>query len=145
MVAELQQRSKQVAFEAAALTSQRQQLAALDAQRRAAIRAIEDSLATAGARLDDRAKEEKLRQIRLAEEAYQVTAHVQRTGVCRRCSIVGTILVLTRRCVLTQAVSYAAAVFLSCYAIESEVDMGRPLICVYVRLQPAGKPCFPAS
>jgi hypothetical protein len=73
VVAELQQRSKQVAFEAAALTSQRQHLAALDAQRRAAIRAIEDSLATAGARLDDRAKEEKLRQIRLAEEAYQVT------------------------------------------------------------------------
>lgn len=72
VVAELQQHSKQVAFEAAALTSQRQQLAALDAQRRAALRAIEDSLSTAGARLDDRAKEEKLRQIRLAEEAYQV-------------------------------------------------------------------------
>lgn len=72
VVAELQQRSKQVAFEAAALTSQRQQLAALDAQRRAALRVIEDSLSTAGAQLDDRAKEEKLRQIRLAEEAYQV-------------------------------------------------------------------------
>jgi hypothetical protein len=81
VVAELQQRSKQVAFEAAALTSQRQQLAALDAQRRAAIRAIEDSLATAGARLDDRAKEEKLRQIRLAEEAYQVTAHAAHWGL----------------------------------------------------------------
>lgn len=72
VVAELEQRSKQVAYDAAALTSQRQQLVALDAQRRAALRAIEDSLASAGARLDDRAKEEKLRQIRLAEEAYQV-------------------------------------------------------------------------
>lgn len=73
VVAELQQRTKQVAFEATALTSQRQQLAALDAQRRAALRAIEDSLATAGARLDDRAKEEKLKQIRLAEESYEVS------------------------------------------------------------------------
>lgn len=83
VVAELQQRSKQVAYEAAALTSQRQQLAALDAQRRAALRAIEDSLATAGARLDDRAKEEKLKQIRLAEEAYQVVG-VLTGGVDKR-------------------------------------------------------------
>lgn len=72
VVAELQQRSKQVAYETAALTSQRQQLAALDAQRRAALRAIEESLASATARLDDKAKEEKLKQIRLTEEAYQV-------------------------------------------------------------------------
>jgi len=49
-------RSKQVAHDSAALTAQRQQLAALDAQRRAALRAIEDTLATAGARLDDRSK-----------------------------------------------------------------------------------------
>jgi hypothetical protein len=83
VVAELQQRSKQVAFEAAALTSQRQQLAALDAQRRAALRTIEDSLSTAGARLDDRAKEEKLRQIRMAEEAYQVGRNLQRDWLQR--------------------------------------------------------------
>lgn len=71
-MAELEQRSKQVAFDSAALTAQRQQLAALDAQRRAAVRGVEDTMAAAASRLDDRAKEEKLKQIRLAEEAYQV-------------------------------------------------------------------------
>jgi len=71
VVAELERRSKQVAHDSAALVAQRQQLAALDAQRRAALRAIDDTLATAGARLDDRSKEEKLKQIRLVEEAYQ--------------------------------------------------------------------------
>jgi hypothetical protein len=84
-VAELEQRSKQVSYETAALTSQRQQLAALDAQRRAAMRRIEESLATAGSRLDDRAKEQKLRQIRMAEEAYQVW-RVQK----KRCACSGT-------------------------------------------------------
>eukprot|EP00775_Hariotina_reticulata_P010320 gene10320-10477_t len=73
VVAELERRSKQVAHDSAALTAQRQQLAALDAQRRAALRAIDDSLATAGARLDDRSKEEKLKQIRVVEEAYQTS------------------------------------------------------------------------
>lgn len=67
------------------MTSQRQQLAAIDAQRRAALRAVEDSMATAGARLDDRAKEEKLRQIRLAEEAYQVGAALLCGTYCSRC------------------------------------------------------------
>jgi hypothetical protein len=95
VVAELQQRSKQVAFEAAALTSQRQQLAALDAQRRAALRAIEDSLSTAGALLDDRAKEEKLRQIRLAEEAYQVGSYGWAGGWMRAASRGQLRLVLT--------------------------------------------------
>jgi hypothetical protein len=72
VVAELEQRSKQVAYDSAALTAQRQQLSALDAQRRAALRSIEDAMAAAASRLDDRAKEEKLKQIRLVEEAYQV-------------------------------------------------------------------------
>jgi hypothetical protein len=72
VVAELEQRSKQVAYDSAALTAQRQQLAALDAQRRAALRSIEDAMSAAASRLDDRAKEEKLKQIRLVEEAYQV-------------------------------------------------------------------------
>lgn len=82
MVAELEQRSKQVAFDSAALSAQRQQLAALDAQRRAAMRAIDDSLAAAGARLDDRSKEEKLKQIRLVEEAYQVTGFGKFASQC---------------------------------------------------------------
>jgi hypothetical protein len=76
VVAELEQRSKQVAYDSAALTAQRQQLAALDAQRRAALRSIEDAVSAAASRLDDRAKEEKLKQIRLVEEAYQVRVNV---------------------------------------------------------------------
>jgi alkylhydroperoxidase family enzyme len=103
VVAELQQRSKQVAFEAAALTNMRQQLAALDAQRRAALRAIDDALATAGARLDDRAKEEKLRQIRCTEEAYQVSTHACAVGmkpwpsyVGRECVCLGTVQELSK-------------------------------------------------
>lgn len=82
VVAELEQRSKQVAFDSAALTAQRQQLAALDSQRRAAMRAIDDSLSAAGARLNDRSKEEKLKQIRLVEEAYQVMGHTKSLQVC---------------------------------------------------------------
>lgn len=74
LVAELEQRSKAAAFEASALTSQRAQLAALEAQRRDALRVVEERLATATARLDDRAAEERLKQVRLVEEAYQVGA-----------------------------------------------------------------------
>eukprot|EP00879_Flechtneria_rotunda_P024784 GHRR01026296.1.p1 GENE.GHRR01026296.1~~GHRR01026296.1.p1 ORF type:complete len:543 (+),score=250.86 GHRR01026296.1:796-2424(+) len=73
VVAELEQRSKQVAFDSAALTAQRQQLAALDAQRRTALHAVEDSLAAATSRLDDAAKGQKLKQIRMVEEAYQAS------------------------------------------------------------------------
>jgi hypothetical protein len=51
---------------------QRQQLSALEAQRRAAARAAEDALAGELARLDDRAKEQKLLQVEAAERAYEV-------------------------------------------------------------------------
>lgn len=93
VVAELEQRSKQVAFDSSALTTQRQQLAALDAQRRAAMRAIDDSLAAAGARLDDRSKEEKLKQIRLVEEAYQVScSQISESRSCHsKCTTPGNI------------------------------------------------------
>ena len=74
VLSELEARSKQVAFEASALTTARQQLAALDAQRRAAALAVEEMLGAKGAALDDRAKEQRLRQIRAVEEAYQVNA-----------------------------------------------------------------------
>jgi hypothetical protein len=74
VIAELEARSKQVAFESHALTAAREQLVALDAQRREAALAVEEALATAGAQLGDAAKVERLRQIRLVEEAYQVGA-----------------------------------------------------------------------
>jgi hypothetical protein len=61
-----------VAFESHALTAAREQLVALDAQRREAALAVEEALATAGAQLGDAAKGERLRQIRMVEEAYQV-------------------------------------------------------------------------
>lgn len=79
VVSELEQRSKAAAFEAAALASARAQLAALEAQRRDALRGIEAGLATAAARLDDRAAEQRLKQVRLVEEAYEV-------GVCVACA-----------------------------------------------------------
>jgi acyl-homoserine lactone acylase PvdQ len=72
VLSELEAKSRQVVFEASALTNARQQLAALDAQRREAALAVEEMLGAKGAALDDMAKEERLRQIRAVEAAYQV-------------------------------------------------------------------------
>jgi hypothetical protein len=74
VVARLESRAQRSAFEAEALTAQRSQLAALEAQRRAAARVSEEALASELSRLDDRAKEERLRQIEAAERAYEVCA-----------------------------------------------------------------------
>ncbi len=68
----MEQRTKQVAFQAGGLASERQQLVLLERQRREAGRAAEAALAAEAGRLDDRAKEERLRQVRMVEESYQV-------------------------------------------------------------------------
>ncbi|GBF94025.1 hypothetical protein Rsub_07293 [Raphidocelis subcapitata] len=73
VAAELEARTKAAAFEADALASQREQLAALDAQRREASRAAEAALASELARLDDRAKQERLRQVQAVERAYEAS------------------------------------------------------------------------
>ncbi|EFJ44153.1 hypothetical protein VOLCADRAFT_95633 [Volvox carteri f. nagariensis] len=71
VVSELELRTRAVALQAASLSSERQQLAALEEQRRAMLRQLEAETASEMARLDDRAKEEKLRQIAAMEKAYQ--------------------------------------------------------------------------
>lgn len=53
---------------------QRQHIAALEEQRRAAARAAEAALAAELAVHDDRAKAERLRQVAAVESAYQVRA-----------------------------------------------------------------------
>ncbi|KAI8465354.1 MAG: hypothetical protein J3K34DRAFT_461431 [Monoraphidium minutum] len=73
IISQLEERTKAMAFEAEALTAQRAQLSALEAQRRAAARAAEDALASELSRLDDRSKAEKLRQIEAAERAYEAS------------------------------------------------------------------------
>ncbi|GIL59135.1 hypothetical protein Vafri_14052 [Volvox africanus] len=71
VVSELEMRTRAVAMQAASLSTERQQLAALEEQRRAMLRQLEADTATEMARLDDRAKEEKLKQIAAVEKAYQ--------------------------------------------------------------------------
>ncbi|GLI62440.1 hypothetical protein VaNZ11_005061, partial [Volvox africanus] len=71
VVSELEMRTRAVAMQAASLSTERQQLAALEEQRRAMLRQLESDTATEMARLDDRAKEEKLKQIAAVEKAYQ--------------------------------------------------------------------------
>jgi len=61
---------------------QRRQLSALEAQRRGAARASEAALAAELARLEDRAREEKLRQVAAVEAAYQVGVTNRSTLLC---------------------------------------------------------------
>ncbi|KXZ54196.1 hypothetical protein GPECTOR_5g290 [Gonium pectorale] len=71
VVSELELRTRAVALQAASLSTERQQLAALEEQRRAMLRQLDAEAANEMTRLDDRAKEEKLRQIATVERAYQ--------------------------------------------------------------------------
>ena len=73
MVSELELRSKAVALQANSLSAERQQLSALEAERRAALRELESALTSEMVRLDDRAKEEKLKQVASMEKAYQAS------------------------------------------------------------------------
>ena len=66
-------RSKAVALQANSLSAERQQLSALEAERRAALRELESALTSEMVRLDDRAKEEKLKQVASMEKAYQAS------------------------------------------------------------------------
>ena len=50
---------------------ERQQLSLLETERRAALRQHEDELAAEAQRLDDVAKEQRLRQVESMEQAYQ--------------------------------------------------------------------------
>lgn len=59
-------------LQAASLSTERQQLAALEEERRGLLRQLEAETAAELARLDDRAKEEKLKQVAAVERAYQV-------------------------------------------------------------------------
>lgn len=54
VVAELEVRSRSLALQAASISSERQQLAALEEQRRAALREVEGQMLEEMARLDDR-------------------------------------------------------------------------------------------
>ncbi|KAG2434986.1 hypothetical protein HYH02_011985 [Chlamydomonas schloesseri] len=71
VVSELELRTRAVALQAASLSTERQQLAALEEERRALLRQLEAETAAELARLDDRAKEEKLKQVAAVERAYQ--------------------------------------------------------------------------
>eukprot|EP00198_Chlamydomonas_reinhardtii_P012485 XP_001701822.1 centriole proteome protein [Chlamydomonas reinhardtii] len=71
VVSELELRTRAVALQAASLSTERQQLAALEEERRGLLRQLEAETAAELARLDDRAKEEKLKQVAAVERAYQ--------------------------------------------------------------------------
>eukprot|EP00798_Chlamydomonas_sp_ICE-L_P022282 gene22282-29358_t len=71
VVSELEVRSKAVAMQAASLNSERQQIMALQAERREQLRNVEIAMAAETTRLDDKAKAEKLKQVGLVEAAYQ--------------------------------------------------------------------------
>ncbi|KAK9816667.1 hypothetical protein WJX72_003486 [[Myrmecia] bisecta] len=71
VVAQLEMRGNALAQQEKALGQEEQRLAALEIQRRAALREHEQQLQIERARLDDRAKEERLRQISVVEGAYQ--------------------------------------------------------------------------
>ncbi|KAG2425932.1 hypothetical protein HXX76_013306 [Chlamydomonas incerta] len=71
VVSELELRTRAVALQAASLSTERQQLAALEEERRGLLRQLEAETAAELARLDDRSKEEKLKQVAAVERAYQ--------------------------------------------------------------------------
>ncbi|MEW5298376.1 MAG: hypothetical protein WDW36_001506 [Sanguina aurantia] len=80
VVSELELQSRSVALQAGSLSSERQALSALEAQRRGALREMEAGLQVQLRQLDDRAKEEKLRQVALVEKAHQSHLVAVRSG-----------------------------------------------------------------
>ncbi|GAX76786.1 hypothetical protein CEUSTIGMA_g4232.t1 [Chlamydomonas eustigma] len=71
VVSELEVRSRAVALQAASMEQERVQLAALEAERQTQLRKVETHALSQMARLDDKVKEQKLKQVVLTETAYQ--------------------------------------------------------------------------
>lgn len=77
----------QVEYQATTLVAERQQLDALEAQRRAALQEAEQSLLGELARVDDQAKAARLAQVEAVEAAYQASLKQLRADAQRQLKV----------------------------------------------------------
>jgi hypothetical protein len=78
---------RQVEYQATTLVAERQQLDALEAQRRAALQEAEQSLLGELARVDDQAKAARLAQVEAVEAAYQASLKQLRADAQRQLKV----------------------------------------------------------